>query len=180
MNFDLYLDYITSIIRNHVSQIVYLHLSERRAPHAVNWFLSEVPLKTLTWPTLKAVTIEDVPPDALETLLKDSPILSNVHLLSIDVCHDRYHYSEYDECFDFGIIIPVLYSLPELRSLYFRIAPHLTSNYTSELDQHCPSMDIHYNLHTLTIVECSRELFIKLLNNGYLPRLRRLRVALAW
>jgi hypothetical protein len=109
MNFDLYLDYITSIIRNHVSQIVYLHLSERRAPHAVNWFLSEVPLKTLTWPTLKAVTIEDVPPDALETLLKDSPILSNVHLLSMDVGHDRYHYSEYDECFDLtlpAIILP--------------------------------------------------------------------------
>jgi hypothetical protein len=36
MNFDLYCEYLSSIIPDHVSQIVYLNLSERRAPYAVD------------------------------------------------------------------------------------------------------------------------------------------------
>src|ERR1700734_4109266 len=72
MNFNLYVKYITSIIPNHISQIIYLNLSERRAPHAVDLFLSVVPLEAHNWPALKAVTIEDVPCHTLELLLDDN------------------------------------------------------------------------------------------------------------
>ncbi|CAF1421910.1 unnamed protein product [Rotaria sp. Silwood1] len=61
MNLKLYLRYLTKIIPKYASQFVYLHLSERRAPHALNLFISEVPLDKSTWPKLQAVTIEDVP-----------------------------------------------------------------------------------------------------------------------
>ncbi|CAF5221365.1 unnamed protein product [Rotaria magnacalcarata] len=85
MNISLYFDYLTSIIPNHLSQIVYLHLSERYAPHALDYFISTVPLEAYSWPALKAVIFEDVPFHALETLLDDNFLLSQAHFLSIDI-----------------------------------------------------------------------------------------------
>jgi hypothetical protein len=178
MKFGLYIHYI-SLLPNYVSQVNYLHLSERRAPHAVNWFVSEMPLDKLTWPALKAVTIEDVPCHILESLLYDSALLSHVHSLSIDIGHRRYHHSEYNEFTDFNILIPVLNCLPELRSLYLRITTPSFINYASKFDELCPSITIHRNLHTLKIVQCSRELLVKLLSNGHLLQLRRLRVVIS-
>ncbi len=62
------------------------------------------------------MTIEDVPCHILKSLLNDSPLLSNVYSLSIDINCKRYHYFEYKDFIDSGIIIPILKILPELRS----------------------------------------------------------------
>jgi hypothetical protein len=75
MSHELYLDYLTSIVPKHASQIIYLHLSERYAPHAVDLFYRELPLDTLTWPALKAVTIEDLPLGLLGVLLYDTALI---------------------------------------------------------------------------------------------------------
>ncbi len=126
------------------------------------------------------MTIEDVPCHILESLLNDSPLLSNVHSLSIDIGFKRYHYSEYNDFADFGIIIPILNTLPELCSLRIRMNTRTHNNFTSEFSEHSFSLHSHQNLHTLTIVQCSRELLVVLLNNGYLPELSRLHVSLSW
>jgi hypothetical protein len=180
MHFNVYLDYINSIISKHVSQIVYLHLSERYAPHAIRQFISEVPLKTLNWPALKAVTIEDVPFYILSSLLNHSSFLSNVYSLSYDIDHWQYYYFYHDYLSDFNIVIPLLNGLPELRSLNLCMNnSRLNENYTAEFSRCTTPLIIHQNLHTLTIIECSLELFDKLLNEGHLPQLHRLRAALS-
>ncbi|CAF2975513.1 unnamed protein product [Rotaria sp. Silwood2] len=178
MNISLYFDYLTSIIPNHLSQIVYLHLSERYAPHALDYFISTVPLEAHNWPALKAVIIEDVPFHALEILLDDNFLLSKAHFLSIDIGVHRYHHSEYNN-HDFDIILPILEYLPELRSLYIRMHGHTLSNHSFAIDRYCPPMIIHQNLHTLMIHECSRELLVLMLNDGHLSQLCRLHVSLA-
>ncbi|CAF4803890.1 unnamed protein product [Rotaria sp. Silwood1] len=177
MNLNLYLNYLISIIPNHISQIVYLHLSERRAPHAVDLFLSTVPLEAHNWSALKAVTIEDVPFHALEALLDDNSLLSNVHFLSIDIGIDRYHHSEYN-IYDFNVVLPVLEYLSELRLLRIRMHTHMNDNYSIDFNRYCPPMVIHQNLHTLMIHECSKELLVLMLNNGHLSQLYRLHVSL--
>jgi hypothetical protein len=181
MHFNVYLDYINSIIPKHVSQIVYLHLSERYAPHAIRQFISEVPLKTLNWPALKAVTIEDVPFYILSSLLNHSSFLSNVFSLSYDIVYERYYYFYHNYLADFNVAIPLLNRLPQLRSLYLRMNnSRLKDTYTAEFSRYSSPLIIHQNLHTLTIIECSLELFDKLLNDGHLPQLHRLRAALSW
>ncbi|CAF3973421.1 unnamed protein product [Rotaria sordida] len=178
MNFKLYLRYLTKIIPKYTSQFAYLNLSERRAPHALDLFISEVSLDKWAWPKLQAVTIEDVPSLLFGTLLGDDSFLSNIHSLSFDIGHDRYYHSQYEQFTDFNIVIPFLNYYPQVRSLYLRIGNRLCQNYFSLFDQHCPRINIHQNLQTLTIHECSRELLIKVLNNGYLLRLRRLSVTI--
>jgi len=180
MNLNLYNDYLTKIIPEHASQIVHLHLSERRAPHAVEWFISKMPLNNFDWPALKAVTIEDVPRDILETLLADVSLLSEIQWLSLDVSFKRYHSAEYNESNDFGSVIPILNSLPELRTLYMRIVNWPVYYDDSTSDEDYPCIDIYRNLQVLSIIECSRELLVELLNNGHLPQLRQLRIALSW
>jgi hypothetical protein len=176
MNRDLYFDYIHSIVPEHASQIVYLHLSERYASHAVDYFWRELPLSKLTWPALKAVTIDDVPIGMLGILLYDSGLLSNIHSLSINIAYGRFHYSQYKIAADFATIIPILVELPELRSLYVRMNPIYNGCYLLGLEQALPQIVTHRNLHTLTIVQCSREMLAKLLDNGHLPKLCRLHV----
>ncbi|CAF1317571.1 unnamed protein product [Rotaria sordida] len=148
MSIHLYLHYLKKIVSKHASQIVYLHLSERNAPHAMNYFLSEIRLNNLVWSTLKAVTIEDIPRHVLEIFLYDCSFLSKIHSLSLDVGYQRFHCDEYNDL-----------------------------NYTTIFSENCPPMSIHRNLQSLSIVECSRELLIELLNNGHLPQLQHLRVA---
>jgi len=177
MSLDLYLDYINSIVLKHASQIVYIHLSERYAPHAVDFFWREPSLIKLTWSALKAVTIDDVPLGLLGILLYDSNILSNVHSLSINVSYGCFHYSQYKEVVDFAIIIPILIELPKLHSLYVRMNSIYNRYYLLGLEQACPRIVTHQNLHTLTMVQCSRDLLAKLLDNGHLPKLYRLRVS---
>ncbi|CAM4970768.1 unnamed protein product [Rotaria socialis] len=82
MSTHLYYHYLKKIVSKHASQIVCLHLSERNALCAVDYFLPEVPLNELTWPSL---TIEDVSHNVLEVLLYHSSLLSKIHSLSLDV-----------------------------------------------------------------------------------------------
>jgi hypothetical protein len=180
MNYRLDCDYLTKIIPKHVSQIVYLHLSERRAPHAVTQFISEVPINSRFWSALKAVTIEDVPRDVFEELLSHSSFLLKVQSLTLDISFHRYHSDEYDECGDFEIVIPVLSLLSELRSVYLHIINRSVIHDYSTFDKRFPRMKIHQNLQILSINQCSRELLVELLNNGYLPNLHRLRVSISW
>jgi hypothetical protein len=148
MSLDLYLDYMTSILPERATQIVYLHLSERYSPHAVHWFCTEVSLKTLTWPALKALTIEDVPLHSFAPLLYKSALLSNVHSLSINIAHGRYHYSQYNGLADFDIVVALLNKLPELRSLHLLMDTTYDNNYALDLAQTCLPIAIHTNLHT--------------------------------
>ncbi|CAF4433341.1 unnamed protein product [Rotaria magnacalcarata] len=98
MSIQLYCHYLKKIVSKHASQIVYFHLSERSAPCAIDYFLSEVPLNNL----------------------------SKIQPLSLDVSYHRFYCDQYDECFDFGIAIQVLNCLPQLHSLYLRLAKLLT------------------------------------------------------
>jgi len=172
----LYCNYLTKILPKYASQIVYLHLSERHAPHAVDWFNSVLPSNSRFWPALKAVTIDDIPREVLEILLRDSSFLHKVHSLSLDVGFDRYYCDEYDDCSDFGFLIPILNSLSELRSVNFRIFNQSVYYNKSKPDQRCPRMNIHQNLQILLIRICSKELLVELLDNGHLPQLRQLRI----
>ncbi|CAF4352555.1 unnamed protein product, partial [Rotaria sordida] len=138
-----------------------------------------VPLEPSNWSALKAVTIEDVPFHALEALLDDNSLLSNVHFLSIDIGVDRYHHSEYN-IYDFNVVLPVLEYLPELRSLGIRMHTHMNGNYSINFNRYCPPMIVHQNLHTLMIHECSKELLVLMLNDGHLSQLYRLHVSLEW
>jgi hypothetical protein len=180
MHFRLYYEYLTEIIPTYASQIVYLHLSERRAPHAVARFLCEVPLDSQFWPAVKAVTIEDVPRDVFEALLSDSSLLLKIQSLTLDISYQRYFCDEYHGCDDFAIVIPVLSLLPELRSLYLRIYNRSIIHDYATFHERFPEMHIHRHLQTLSIKECSRELLVELLGNGYLPRLRRLCASISW
>jgi hypothetical protein len=132
MTYGTYLDCISRITQ-HASQIIYLHLSERYAPHAVDEFLSEVSHKTLVFPALKAVTIEDVSPDTFITLLNNSSILSKLDSLSVDLSDNGYHYLDYNNSIDIDYVLPLLNNLPALRSLYLRISPRYNSRYIDEL-----------------------------------------------
>jgi hypothetical protein len=177
MSLDLYLDYLNSIVLKHTSQIVYLHLSERYAPYAVDFFYRELHLDKLTWPALKAVTIDDVPLGMFGILLYDSTLLANVHSLSVNAAFGSFHYSEYEKkVADFAVIIPILVELPELRSLHLRMNTNYSSTYLLGLGLAGPEIITHPNLHTLTISQCSREMLAKLLDNGHLPKLCRLHV----
>ncbi|CAF0818760.1 unnamed protein product [Adineta steineri] len=178
MSYKLYCNYLIKIIPRYISQIVYLHLSERRAPHAVQQFIDNVPLDSQFWPALKAVTIEDVPRDVFETLLADCSFLVNIQSLTLDSGFQLYHCDEYDECDDFGAVIPILNSLPKLRSLYLRIVNRPVIYVNSTPNELASRMDIHQHLQILSIDDCSRELLVELLNNGYLPRLRQLHVSI--
>ncbi|CAM4974813.1 unnamed protein product [Rotaria socialis] len=101
MSIQLYYYYLKKIVSKHASQIVYFHLSERSASCAIDSFLPEVPLNKLTWLSLKAS-------------------------LSLDVDYHRFYCDQYDEFFDFVIAIQVLNCLPQLHSLYLRLAKLLT------------------------------------------------------
>jgi hypothetical protein len=179
MSFEVYHSYLTKIIPDHSSQIVHLHLSEHRAPHAVDWFVNQVPVNELDWHSLKAVTIDDVPRHLLEKLLNNSSLLSNIHSLSLDIGYERYHCSDYDEIADYAIVIPLLNHLQELRSVYLRIGSRIINSYATMSIKHCHPMNIHQNLQTLLINECSTELLIELFDDGHLPQLRRLTITLS-
>ncbi|CAF4558061.1 unnamed protein product [Rotaria socialis] len=109
MSIQLYYYYLKKIVSKHASQIVYFHLSERSAPCAIDSFLPEVPLNKLTWLSLKAS-------------------------LSLDVDYHRFYCDQYDECFDFVIAIQVLNCLPQLHSLYLRLANAPVNDYAEEID----------------------------------------------
>ena len=126
---------------------------------------------------MKAITIDDVPLGLFGVLLYDSGLLSNVHSLSINIRYGRFHYSQYKIVADFAMIIPVLTELPELRSLHVRMNTTYSSTYFLGLELARPQIVTHTNLHTLTIVQCSREMLDDLLDNGHLPKLCRLHVA---
>ncbi|CAF2029011.1 unnamed protein product [Rotaria magnacalcarata] len=120
MSIQLYCHYLKKIVSKHASQIVYFHLSERSAPCGIDYFLSEMPLNKFTWLSLKAS-------------------------LSLDVSYHRFYCDQYDECFDFGIAIQVLNCLPQLHSLYLRLASNVTSNYKMIFSESFQLMDVQEN-----------------------------------
>ncbi|UJR16999.1 hypothetical protein I4U23_003897 [Adineta vaga] len=180
MNYKVYYDYLTRIIPHHVSQIVYLHLSERRAPHAVKLFLSQVSLKSRLWSALKAVTIEDVPSCVFNAFLSESSFLSKIQSLTFDLDFNRYHLNEYDDCDEYDIVIPILRSFSKLQSLCLRISCRTLIDDIPILKERFPQMNIHQHLQILSIKRCSNELLVQLLNHGYLPHLRRLDISLSY
>ena len=172
---ELYQNYISKI-NDYASQTVYVHLSERYAPHAVDELLSEVCDDSFTLPALKAATIEDLPPETFLTLIEKSSLLTKVQSLTVDMSEDSYHYPDYVHLIDIDCILPLLNNLPNLCSLSLRISPGFRDNYINELKTFVPLIKTHPKLHTLSIHECSRQFFVELLDHGHLPKLRRLDV----
>ena len=175
MPYELYQNYISKI-SDYASQLVYLHLSERYAPHAVEELLSEVDGESLTLSALKAATIQDLPPDTYISLIEDSSLLTQVRSLTVEMSNDCYHYSEYVSSIDMDYLLPVLNHLPHLCSLSLHISPCFSEGFVDELKSFVPSIKTHQALHTLSINACSRQLFVELLGGGYLPKLRRVDV----
>jgi hypothetical protein len=138
-------------------------------------YFNEVPLDELIWSSLKAVTIEDIPRHLFETI-NNSSLLTKIHSFSLDISAERYHHYEYEGLADYDIVIPLLNRLHELRSLYLRIEFYMNNNYTAMFLKHCHPMEIHQNLQSLSIDECSTELLIELLDDGHLPQLSRLSI----
>ena len=178
MSRDVYYDYILHILPDYSSQIVYLHLSERRAPHAVDSFLAELSHQSVSFPALKAMTIEDVPVRVYNSVMHSFLPLCHLHSLSIDLNGKHFHYySEYHSWADIDFVVPLLNSISELRSLYLRISPKYDRNYMRDLRVTSPRITTHSHLHTLSIDQCSLQLFVELLGKNRLPKLRHLHVA---
>ena len=177
MPYELYQNYISKI-SDYASRIVYVHLSERHVPHAVDDLLSEVcgDDEPFTLPALKAATIEDLPPDTFLTLIEKSSLLTKVQSLTVGMSEDSYHYPDYVHFINIDCILPLLNNLTNLCSLSLRISPGFRDNYIDELKTFVPLIKTHPKLHTLSIHECSRQLFVELLDHGHLPKLRRLEV----
>ena len=177
MPYELYRNYISKV-SCYASQIVYVHLSERYAPHAVDELLAEVCDDSFALPVLKAATVQDLPPNTFLSLIEDSSLLSKAQSLTFDMSlhDDCYHYSDYVDSTDIDYILPVLNNLPNLCSLSLRISPCFSGHYIDELNSIVPLIKTHLKLQTLSINECSRQLFIELLEHGLLPKLRRLNV----
>jgi hypothetical protein len=176
MPYELYRNYISKI-GVYASQIVYVHLSERYAPQAVDQLPAEVCDDSVTLPALKSVTIEDLPPDAFLVLFdKSTSLLNKAQSLSLNMSHDCYHRSDYAHATDIDYILPVLNNLTNLCSLSLRISPDFSDTYIGEVKIIVPQIKTYEKLHTLSINECSRQLFVELLGHGHLPKLRRLNV----
>ena len=75
MPYELYQNYISKI-NNYASQIVYVHLSEQYAPHAVDDLLAQVCDQSCTLPALKAATVEDLPPDTFSIFSRLNYVVS--------------------------------------------------------------------------------------------------------
>ncbi|CAF1175117.1 unnamed protein product [Adineta ricciae] len=178
MRSKLYHDYLTKILPKYASQVVYLHLSERYCPGAVESFISEVSLDNALWPALKAVTIEDVSCEAFETLLDDCTSLFQIQSFTLISRSNQYYADEYKKYEDFELLLLILDSLTELRSLHLQNWKHPPDYDSEELNQRLSDMQIHQNLQQLFISDCSGQLLAELLSNGYLPQLRRLQIRL--
>ncbi|CAF4634821.1 unnamed protein product [Rotaria magnacalcarata] len=64
---------------------------------------------------------------------------------SLDADYHRFYCDQYDECFDFGIAIQVLNCLPQLHSLYLRLASNVTSNHKMIFNESFQLMDVQEN-----------------------------------
>ena len=177
MTYELYRNYISKI-SCYASQIVYVHLSERYAPHAVDELLDELCDDSFALPALKAATIQDLPPNTFLSLIEESSLLSKAQSLTFDMSlHDGcYHYSDYRHAIDIAYILPLLNNLPNLCSLTLRILPSFSCGYIEGLNSIVPLIKTHPKLHKLSINECSRQMFVELLKHGHLPKLGRLDV----
>jgi hypothetical protein len=144
MNCELYLDYI-SMISAYASQFVYLHLTERYAPHAVDELLSEVcgDDDSFTLPALKAATVEDLSPDAFISLIEESSLLSNVQSLVFNMSDDCYHYPDYVHSSDIDYILPLLNNLPNLCSLSLRISSGFHDSFIAKMKSFVPLINVH-------------------------------------
>jgi len=172
MSLEIYDDYIAYILLQYSSQIVYLHLSEHRAPHAVDSFLTEMDHHNFFFPNLKAITIKDVPVHIYNSLIHSFLPLCHLKSLSIDLNNNHYHYWDYNKWNDIDFVVPVLNSLSQLCSFYLRISSNYDKSYMDNLSVISPSITTHLNLHTFSIDQCSRQLFVELLGNNRLPILR--------
>ncbi|CAF3473579.1 unnamed protein product [Rotaria socialis] len=179
MSMDVYDDYLTYILREYSSQIVYLHLTEHRAAQAVESFLDEMDRENFLFPSLKAITIRDVPGGVYDALVDHVLEILNPSALSIHLNNKLYHFSDYAAWNDIDFLEPVLNAIPQLCSLYLRISPAYEKSYMDDLDIACSRINTHWHLHTLSIGECSCPMLMKLLGNNRLPKLRNLHIKIS-
>ncbi|CAF4064315.1 unnamed protein product [Adineta steineri] len=177
MSLNVYEDYMEYVLPEYSSQIVYLHLSEHRTPHAVDSFFNKMYDQKYLFSKLKAITIQDIPFRLYDSLLDDIlPLFNKLESLTIDLNADHYHHSDYNQWTDIDFLVPILNSFPQLCSLYLKISPVYDKNYLNDVNMISSSMSSHMHLHTLSIDQCSRQLFVELLSKNRLPKLRNLRI----
>jgi hypothetical protein len=177
MSLDVYNDYLEYVLPKYSSQIIYLYLSEHRTPEAVQSFLYKMHDQKYLFPKLKSITIRDIPLKFYRSIFVDIlPSFNTLQSLTIDMNNNHYHYSDYDEWTDIDFIVPILNSLPQLCSLYLKISPTYNATYLNNVNMISSSMSPHIHLHTLSIDECSRQLFVELLSKNCLPKLSHLRI----
>jgi hypothetical protein len=160
MSREVYSTYLTSILPIRPLQVVYLNLSERRAPNAVKWFLQMDTNLFCSFP-LRTLKIEGVSRQTFEVLLSRLHCFSHLHSVNIDIGDMRWYSKEYSNLSDVHYLLPILKTIPELRTLYLRQNPTCSS--FCVYDELKLSLPIARHLHTLSINTCSYQLVVALL-----------------
>ncbi len=172
MSRQVYHQYLTSILPTRQSQIVSLHLSDRCAPGAVQWFLDTCIYLLPNFP-LSALTIELVSRQIFDLLLSKLHLFPRLQHMTIDIDIMQSYQEEYLNLPDIYYLFPVLKNIPQLQTLRFRRDPTHSSVVMYENMKLLPPVACH--LHTLSIDSCSHELIVALLHSS-LPALLQLNV----
>jgi hypothetical protein len=178
MSMIIYRQYITKILPEYHSQIVYLHLAEGRCVDAVNWLVRtfEHHLFSSFANTLRAIKMVYINRDTLESLINHLYLVPQVHTLSLTL--ERHDYEPYylSHAFYWSTIIT---SLPRLKSLSIS---NISFRYDLLVapDYDRMALPIAQHLQALKIKECSLLLIATLINGGHVPHLRHLWVDSGW
>jgi hypothetical protein len=172
MSRQVYHQYLTSILPTRQSQIVSLHLSERCAPGAVQWFLDTCIYLLPNFP-LRTLTIEGVSRQIFDLLLSKLHIFPHLQHMNIDIDMMQWYQDEYSNLPDIYYLFPVLKNIPQLQR--FRFCRDSTGSSIVMYENIKLFPPVAYHLHTLSIDSCSHELMIALLHSS-LPALRQLNV----
>ncbi len=172
MSMNIYSQYITKILPEYRSQIVYLHLAEGRCVDAVNWLLRtfEHHLFSAFANTLRAIKMVYINQDTLESLINHLYLVPQVQTLSLTLARHDYESYYLSHAYYWSTIIT---SLPRLKSLSIS-----NTSFWHDLlvipDYDRMALSIAQHLQELKMEQCSWLLIATLINGGHVPHLRHL------
>ena len=180
MSIDIYRSYIVDILPKYRSQIVSLHLAEGRCIGAVDWLLCKVEdyLFSAFTTTLRVIKLIDIHRSTFESLINHFHLVHHVHTLSIHLDIDMSNvdtlYYDQSQYMEKAYYWPTIASaLPKLQSLLIFYNECMFDS-TAIFNYDHMTLPIAQNIETFTMNDCSWLLITTLLNNGHMPRLRRL------